>query len=200
MRPRPRFAILSAMGCRRPSRPRQRSTDKPGKPRPAVATRGQGIGLGEVLKQFRLLFGAHADAAVRNRKLDPLASVRHLARPRATSPSSYAGFRQIGARSRSRSPPGRQRSGVAPAACLRRRQVPFGRLRSRRWPARPGAAGATPTPLIRWTCHRRGSVADLGHGGRRGFSEEARSAGEGHPGDAEPEAELHPAPVAGRLR
>src|SRR5215467_3250343 len=40
-------------------------------PRPAVAARGQGIGLGEILEQFGLLFGCHADAAVRDRKLDP---------------------------------------------------------------------------------------------------------------------------------
>jgi hypothetical protein len=49
-------------------------------PRPAVAARGQGICLGEVLKQLRLLFGGQTDAAIRDRKLDPVASV--LAHPR----------------------------------------------------------------------------------------------------------------------
>src|SRR5262249_19933530 len=48
-------------------------------PRPAVAPRGQGICLREILKQLRLLLRRHADAAIRDRKLDPLASVRHLA-------------------------------------------------------------------------------------------------------------------------
>jgi bifunctional non-homologous end joining protein LigD len=50
-------------------------------PRLAVAPRGQGIGLGEFLEQFRLLFGGQADASIRDGKLDPVASVRHLARP-----------------------------------------------------------------------------------------------------------------------
>src|SRR5262249_1148397 len=48
---------------------------------PAVAPRGQGIGLGEILEQFRLLLRRHPDAAIRNRKLDPLSSVGHLAHP-----------------------------------------------------------------------------------------------------------------------
>src|SRR5262249_44859550 len=50
-------------------------------PRPAVAPRGQGIGLGEILEQLRLLLRRHADAGIRDRKLDPVASVRHLAHP-----------------------------------------------------------------------------------------------------------------------
>src|SRR6516225_3901379 len=48
-------------------------------PRPAVAARCQGIGLDEVLEQFCLLLRRHADAAIRDRKLDPVAAVRHLA-------------------------------------------------------------------------------------------------------------------------
>jgi hypothetical protein len=60
---------------------RELAGDGKAKPRPAVATRGQGIGLGEILKQFRLLFGGQADAGIRNRKFDPFASVRHLAHP-----------------------------------------------------------------------------------------------------------------------
>jgi hypothetical protein len=51
------------------------------KPRPAVAARGQGICLRELLEQFRLLFGGQADAGIRDGKLDPVASVRHLAHP-----------------------------------------------------------------------------------------------------------------------
>jgi hypothetical protein len=35
-------------------------------PRPAVAARGQGIGLGEILEQFRLLLGGEPDAGVGN--------------------------------------------------------------------------------------------------------------------------------------
>jgi hypothetical protein len=33
--------------------------------------RGQGISLGEVLKQLRLLFGGQADAGIRDGKLEP---------------------------------------------------------------------------------------------------------------------------------
>jgi hypothetical protein len=39
------------------------------------------VGLGEILKQFRLLLRGHADAAIRDRKLDPVAAVHHLAHP-----------------------------------------------------------------------------------------------------------------------
>src|SRR5215813_13782369 len=46
---------------------------------PAVAARGEGIGLGEILKQFCLLLRRHADAGIGNGKLDPVASVGHLA-------------------------------------------------------------------------------------------------------------------------
>src|SRR5262249_55488911 len=37
--------------------------------------------LREILKQFGLLFGAQADAGIRDGKLDPVTSVRHLAHP-----------------------------------------------------------------------------------------------------------------------
>src|SRR5215831_785884 len=47
----------------------------------AVAARSQAIGLGEILEQFRLLLRRHADAAIRDGKLDPFAPVRHLAHP-----------------------------------------------------------------------------------------------------------------------
>jgi hypothetical protein len=47
--------------------------------RPCVGARGQGIGLGEILEQFCLLLRRHADAAVRDGELDPVASVRHFA-------------------------------------------------------------------------------------------------------------------------
>ena len=50
-------------------------------PGAAVAARGEGIGLGEFLEQFRLLFGGQADAGIRDGKLNPVASVRHLAHP-----------------------------------------------------------------------------------------------------------------------
>jgi hypothetical protein len=42
---------------------------------------GRGIGLAELLEQFRLLLGRHADAGVRYGELDPVASVQHLSRP-----------------------------------------------------------------------------------------------------------------------
>src|SRR4029453_9020426 len=60
-----------------------RELAREGKPKPsaAVATRGQGIGLREFLEKLRLLFGSQADAGIRNGKLDPVASVRHLAHP-----------------------------------------------------------------------------------------------------------------------
>ena len=48
-------------------------------PRPAVAARGQGIRLGELLEQLGLLFGGQADAGIRDGKLDLIAPVRHLA-------------------------------------------------------------------------------------------------------------------------
>src|SRR5438477_515538 len=48
---------------------------------PAVAACGQGVGLGEILNPFCLLLSRHADAAIRDGQLDPLASVRHLAHP-----------------------------------------------------------------------------------------------------------------------
>src|SRR5215831_8473154 len=60
---------------------RELASDGKAEPSTAVATRRQGIGLGEILKQFRLLFGGHADTGIRNRKLDPVAAVRHLAHP-----------------------------------------------------------------------------------------------------------------------
>src|SRR5262249_52693180 len=60
---------------------RELAGDSKAEPRPAIAPRGQGIGLGEVLEQFRLLFCGHTDAAVRDGKLDPVAAVRHLAHP-----------------------------------------------------------------------------------------------------------------------
>jgi len=51
------------------------------KPGAAKALRGRGIGLGEILEQLRLLFGCHADAGIRDCKLDPVASVRHFVHP-----------------------------------------------------------------------------------------------------------------------
>src|SRR5262249_46460422 len=48
-----------------------------GKPesRAAVALRGRGIGLGELLEQLRLLFRSHADTGVGDGELDPVATV-----------------------------------------------------------------------------------------------------------------------------
>jgi hypothetical protein len=60
---------------------RELAGDGKAEPRPAVAPRGQGIGLGEILEQFRLLFGGEADAAIGDGKLDPIASIRHFAHP-----------------------------------------------------------------------------------------------------------------------
>jgi hypothetical protein len=47
--------------------------------------------LGEILKQLRLLLCCHADAAVRHRKFDPGAPVRHLAHPQG----NLALFREL---------------------------------------------------------------------------------------------------------
>src|SRR5262249_58658314 len=60
-----------------------RELAREGKAEPAstVPPRGQGIGLGELLEEFRLLFGGQADASIRDGKLDPVVSVRHLAHP-----------------------------------------------------------------------------------------------------------------------
>jgi len=58
---------------------RELASNGKAKPRAAIAARGQRIGLGEILGQFRLLLGGQADAGVRDGKLDPVASVRHLA-------------------------------------------------------------------------------------------------------------------------
>src|SRR5215469_48798 len=52
---------------------RELAGDGKAEPGAAVAARGQGIGLGEVLEQFRLLLRRHADAAVGDCKLDPVA-------------------------------------------------------------------------------------------------------------------------------
>src|SRR5262245_22716430 len=60
---------------------RKFARDGEAEPCPAVAACGEGIGLGEILKQFRLLLRCHSNAAVNNGKLDPVASVRHLAYP-----------------------------------------------------------------------------------------------------------------------
>src|SRR5262249_43207581 len=53
-----------------------------GEPEPSAAEtlRGRGISLAELLEQFCLLLRSHADAAVRDRKLDPAASVGDSAR------------------------------------------------------------------------------------------------------------------------
>src|SRR5262249_40809429 len=60
---------------------RELAGDREAQPGAAVAARGQGIGLGEILKQFCLLFRCHADTAIRDRKFDPVAAVRHLTHP-----------------------------------------------------------------------------------------------------------------------
>jgi hypothetical protein len=51
-------------------------------PRPAVATRGQRIRLGECLEQFRLLFGGQANAG------RPIAPLQFMARTRLRRMSS----------------------------------------------------------------------------------------------------------------
>jgi len=43
---------------------RELPRDGKAEPRPAVAARGERIGLGKILKQFRLLLGGHADAGI----------------------------------------------------------------------------------------------------------------------------------------
>src|SRR5262249_47120849 len=48
-------------------------------PRAAVALRGRGIGLGELLEQLRLLLRSHANAGVGDGELDEVAAIAHLA-------------------------------------------------------------------------------------------------------------------------
>ena len=45
----------------------------------AETLRGRGIGLGELLKQLRLLLRRHADAGIGDRELDEAAAIAHLA-------------------------------------------------------------------------------------------------------------------------
>src|SRR5262249_53450139 len=47
---------------------RARELARDGKPKPgaAVAPRGQGVGLGEILEEFCLLLGCHADSTIRD--------------------------------------------------------------------------------------------------------------------------------------
>src|SRR5262245_53118663 len=73
------FAGLACHGYVPTHHARELSGDGKAEPSAAVAARGERIGLGEILKQLRLLLRRHADAAIRDRKLDPVASVRHLA-------------------------------------------------------------------------------------------------------------------------
>src|SRR5262249_9641390 len=71
--------------------PRELAGDGKAQPRSAVAARCEGICLGEILEQFRLLLRCHADATIRDRKLDPVASIRHL----AYSQGDLALFREL---------------------------------------------------------------------------------------------------------
>src|SRR5262249_20024578 len=75
------FARLARHGHVSAHHARELAREGKAEPRPAVAARGQGIWLGEVLEQLRLLFGGQADAGIRDGKLDPVAAVRHLAHP-----------------------------------------------------------------------------------------------------------------------
>src|SRR5215831_12257103 len=75
------FARLARHGHVAAHHARELAGDGKAKTGAAIAARGQGICLGEVLEQFGLLFSGHAYAAIRDRKLDPVASVRHLAHP-----------------------------------------------------------------------------------------------------------------------
>src|SRR5262249_9994074 len=60
---------------------RELAGDRKAELRPAVAPCCERIGLGEILEQFCLVLGRYADTIIRDRKLDPFASVRHLAHP-----------------------------------------------------------------------------------------------------------------------
>src|SRR5207249_2651186 len=66
---------------------RELARDGKAEPGAAVAARGQGIGLGEILKQFRLLLSRHADAAILDSKLDPVRPSATLRTRSVTSPS-----------------------------------------------------------------------------------------------------------------
>src|SRR5262249_44794568 len=70
---------------------RKLAGDSKAEPRAAIAARGERIGLREILEQLRLLLRRHADDAVRNRKLDPIASVADPAH----SQGNLALFREL---------------------------------------------------------------------------------------------------------
>src|SRR5262249_13916716 len=75
------FARLARHGHVAAHHARELAGDSEAEPRAAVAARRQGIGLGEILKKFCQLLRCHTDAGIGNRKLDPVAAVRHLAHP-----------------------------------------------------------------------------------------------------------------------
>jgi hypothetical protein len=75
------FARLTRYGHIATHHAREFAGEGKAEPRPPIAARGQGIGLGEFLEQFRLLFGGQADTGIRDGKLNPVVSVRHLAHP-----------------------------------------------------------------------------------------------------------------------
>src|SRR6516165_5390709 len=85
------LARLARHGHVAPHHARELAREGKAEPRPAIAPRGQGIGLGEVLEQFRLLLRRHADAAIRDGKLDPATAIRHLAHPQG----NFALFRKL---------------------------------------------------------------------------------------------------------
>jgi hypothetical protein len=74
------FARLARHGHIATHHARELAREGKAEPGSAVAPCGQGIGLGEILKKFRLPLGSQADAGVGDRKLNPVASVRHLAK------------------------------------------------------------------------------------------------------------------------
>src|SRR6266481_4143778 len=75
------FARLARHGHVAAHHARELAREGKAEARPAVAARGQGICLGKFLEQFRLLFGGEPDAGIRDGKLDPVATVRHVAYP-----------------------------------------------------------------------------------------------------------------------
>jgi hypothetical protein len=67
------FARVACHGHVAAHHARKLARQRKAEARPAIAARGQGISLGEVLEQFRLLLGAQADATVGDGKPEALA-------------------------------------------------------------------------------------------------------------------------------
>ncbi len=75
------FARLARQGHVTAHHARELAGNRKAEAGSAIAPRGQGIGLAELLEQLRLLLRRHADAGVADGEVNPVASVGYLSRP-----------------------------------------------------------------------------------------------------------------------